>query len=333
MATLNFYSQFTASKAGKTGLSPTIDVWQVALSDGIKTQVVTGGGMTEIGRGVYRYAKTNADTTLYDYIAVAVTTDTTVDQKEIPSLWTREEADVVSVAPAETVINGISAKTAALPADPASNTQVNTRMAAADYAAPPSAAEITNAVWSAVTRTLSTYQDSAGVTTLLGRIASAINITNGRVDALASVDSATIADAVWNDPITGRATNTMGYVVSRLSGTRLTVGSLVDASGEMRAIYDDDYLAEDGRAMPLSAPPNISLTGALIKLEITAIPDTLFDGVVDSATTAHVDIPRSALSALANVSTNYRAYAILRQGASDEAHITLGYGILSVRKV
>lgn len=44
-------------------------------------------------------------------------------------------------------------------------------------------ANIASAVWSNVTRTLTSISDSAGVTTLLTRIASALNITSGKVES------------------------------------------------------------------------------------------------------------------------------------------------------
>lgn len=84
---------------------------------------------------------------------------------------------------------------------------ISTRLASASYTAPldaagtrsavglasanldtqldtlPTAAEIATAVWSAVTRTLTSISDSSGVTTLLSRIASTLNITSGKVES------------------------------------------------------------------------------------------------------------------------------------------------------
>lgn len=58
----------------------------------------------------------------------------------------------------------------------------STVMKSADYTAPPSASDIASAVWSAVTRTLTAFSDSSGITTLLSRIGDALSITGGKVD-------------------------------------------------------------------------------------------------------------------------------------------------------
>jgi hypothetical protein len=77
---------------------------------------------------------------------------------------------------------------------------ITTRLAASSYVSPPDTASIATAVWAAgtrtltgfgtlaadiwgyATRTLTAMSDSSGVTTLLGRIASALTITSGKVD-------------------------------------------------------------------------------------------------------------------------------------------------------
>jgi|LSQX01.2.fsa_nt_gb hypothetical protein len=63
--------------------------------------------------------------------------------------------------------------------------------------------DVASAVWGAATRTLTAISDSAGVTTLLSRIASALTITGGKVDvndktgfALTTVERAAIATQV-----------------------------------------------------------------------------------------------------------------------------------------
>lgn len=74
------YGAFTAAKVGKTGLTPTVDVYQITRSSGAVSQIVTGGGAYQ-----YRYA--SADLSLYDYVAWFKTTDATVDAQHTPSLW------------------------------------------------------------------------------------------------------------------------------------------------------------------------------------------------------------------------------------------------------
>lgn len=89
MVDIIFYSQFIASKVGKTSLTVTFDLWQITRSSAAVSQIVTGGSATEVGGGVYLYRLANADPTLYDYAGNFKTADTTVDAKELGSLWTQ----------------------------------------------------------------------------------------------------------------------------------------------------------------------------------------------------------------------------------------------------
>jgi hypothetical protein len=80
--TLQFDAFFTASRVGKTGLTPTVDIYRGA------TQIVTAGSATEIGGGFYTYQLAfGSVTNKNSYRAVFKTTDTTVDQQHIPALW------------------------------------------------------------------------------------------------------------------------------------------------------------------------------------------------------------------------------------------------------
>jgi len=89
MSTLIFYAQFTTSKTGTNSLTVTWDVERITRSDGARSALVTGGANSvTIGRrGLYGYVLTSADLTLYDYIATAITATSTVDQQEIPAMW------------------------------------------------------------------------------------------------------------------------------------------------------------------------------------------------------------------------------------------------------
>jgi hypothetical protein len=90
MSTLVFYAQFTASKIGKNSITVTWDIERITRSDGTRNALVTAGAnsVTVGRRGLYGYVLTNADLTLYDYVATAITADATVDVQEIPALWT-----------------------------------------------------------------------------------------------------------------------------------------------------------------------------------------------------------------------------------------------------
>jgi hypothetical protein len=116
---LTFYAFYTASKVGKTGLTVTVNVRRGT------TGVVTGGSATEVGDGLYSYTlasgSVNAEN---EYTAVFKTSDTSVDQQDIPALWVIGKAGVEDLDAA-----------------------ISTRLASASYSAPPSAGSVADAVW------------------------------------------------------------------------------------------------------------------------------------------------------------------------------------------
>ncbi len=86
-ASVIFYALYIASKVGATGLTVTVDVWEV-LRDGTSTEIVTGGSATEIGDGLYRYLLVAGSVDeAAEYIAVFKTADTSVDRRDIAALW------------------------------------------------------------------------------------------------------------------------------------------------------------------------------------------------------------------------------------------------------
>jgi hypothetical protein len=90
MTTVCFYAQFTESKVGKNSLTVTWDVERITRANGTRSALVTGGANSiTIGRrGLYGYVLADADLLTYDYIATAITADSTVDTQEVPALWT-----------------------------------------------------------------------------------------------------------------------------------------------------------------------------------------------------------------------------------------------------
>ncbi|KKN49494.1 hypothetical protein LCGC14_0642010 [marine sediment metagenome] len=78
---------FLANKVGKTGLTVTVDVYEV-VSDISWTKIVTDGAASEIASGLYAYT---IATGLVDakalYIVLFKTTDVTVTLKQIPTMW------------------------------------------------------------------------------------------------------------------------------------------------------------------------------------------------------------------------------------------------------
>lgn len=75
---------FTVAGVGQTGLTVTIDVYRVQLSDLATTQVVTGGSATALGGGLYGYRHVTSAGAYY-YYGILKTTDTSVDQQQIPA--------------------------------------------------------------------------------------------------------------------------------------------------------------------------------------------------------------------------------------------------------
>ena len=92
-----FYSHYTTDGVSETGLTVTIDVYEVTR-DGTKTQVVTDGACTEIGDGLYRYilAAGSVDAEA-EYVGVFHTATDTVDQQDIPAMWVINRANVEDI--------------------------------------------------------------------------------------------------------------------------------------------------------------------------------------------------------------------------------------------
>src|SRR5688572_21434485 len=79
---LVFYAFFTAAQQGKAGLTVTVDVYRGT------TAVVTAAAATEVGGGLYRFTLAGSNTATAEcYAAIFKTADTTVDARDVPSLW------------------------------------------------------------------------------------------------------------------------------------------------------------------------------------------------------------------------------------------------------
>ena len=87
-----FYAHYTEGGVSKTGLTVTIDVYEIAR-DGTKAQVGTDAACTEIGDGLYRYllASGSVDAAA-EYVGVFHTATTTVDCQDIPAIWVIDRA-------------------------------------------------------------------------------------------------------------------------------------------------------------------------------------------------------------------------------------------------
>mgnify|MGYP001454629813 CR=1 FL=1 len=97
-----YYAHYTEGGVNKTGLTVTIDVYEV-IRDGTATLVVNDGACTEIGAGLYRYllASSSVDAAA-EYIGVFHTATDTVDAQDIPAMW------VIDRAGTEKLDNGVA---------------------------------------------------------------------------------------------------------------------------------------------------------------------------------------------------------------------------------
>ena len=124
MATVKMLAlaQFVASKAGATGLTVTCDVDEYDVDAAtVDNAFLTAQSMTHVRNGIYRLFFDGDDTLLY--VATAKTSDSSVDQQQIPAVVVRLDR-----------VNNADALT-------------STRLAAAAYTAAPDAATVADAVW------------------------------------------------------------------------------------------------------------------------------------------------------------------------------------------
>lgn len=114
---ITFYAFFVASKVGATGLTVTIDVWELTQAGGA-TEIVTAGSASEIGDGLYKYTlSSGAVDAVGEYIAVFKTATTTVDAQHIPALWIVGRGGVENIDAAISSRNATTPPTAAAVAD------------------------------------------------------------------------------------------------------------------------------------------------------------------------------------------------------------------------
>lgn len=191
-SSLTFLALFTASKVGKTGLTPTVNVWRIQ-TDGTTTQIVTSGSATAVAKGIYRYVLSGASVTLEgEYLAVFETTDSSVDQQEVPSLWSVSRAGVENL-----------------------DATVGSRLASASYSSPPSV--------SAIRTELDT--NSTKLAQLDASISSRSTFAGGAVQSVTNPVSlsSTAVDAVLDEVLEG--TFTMRQVLRLLSSMLLGLAS------------------------------------------------------------------------------------------------------------
>ena len=92
-----FYAHYTEGGVSKTGLTVTIDVYEV-IRDGTAAQVATDAACTEVGDGLYRYILAGASVdAAAEYVGVFHTATDTVDCQDIPAIWVIDRAGLNSI--------------------------------------------------------------------------------------------------------------------------------------------------------------------------------------------------------------------------------------------
>ncbi len=256
-----FYGVFVASKVGKTSLTPTVDVDRITRSDGTIYSLVTAGSAAEIRNGLYCYRLAAADLQTYDYTCTFKTADATVDAQHVHAMWSSFPA-------------AYATELARLDA------AITTRLAAASYTTPPTAAAISDQVWDEA------IADHASAGSTGKRLTDVLPTASYTTPPTANA----VADQVWDEAIAehqtaGTTGEALAAVDSLGSGTISVVSPVAD-DGDVETYMGDDYLNEDGRALDWTAndrsawPSDIS--GATITIIIDGVAS--FTGSVVVAT-------------------------------------------------
>jgi hypothetical protein len=133
---MNYVVFFSNAGAPATGLTPTIGVYK-KVSDG--TDVTPAPTIAEIGGGFYKFAASPAEALVVRMNGGGTLAD--ADKYKVMQI-TPHDADLdaqVSTRGSQADLTAVKTRTDNLPSDPASNAQVNTRLAAANYTAPDNA--------------------------------------------------------------------------------------------------------------------------------------------------------------------------------------------------
>ena len=314
---LTFYAMFIASKVGKTGLTVTVDVLETTSG----TPIVSGGSATELAGGLYYYTLSSGSVDASGaYIAVFKTADTSVDQQHIPAIWVTDtelknlDATVSSRSTVTTAQVNAEVDTALADAGVTTtvtgriDAAVSSRLAAADYAAAPTAADVADAVWD---------EASAGHTTV-GSTGAALTAAGGAGDPW-SVSTGT-----------AYASDTFGGHVKSITPGAVTIVSPVATDGtSITLIRGDDYLNADNRALTFSGDSWPTLTGGDVALivDISGTP-TSYAGTITGAGECYVELTDTQTAALTPGAYNYDLQATLDNVTT--SIVTLVQGLLLV---
>lgn len=251
------YGHFVASKVGKTGLADvTVDIDKIEKATGTRTAVVTAGAATEGRRGYYYYRLASATPLTHDYVAIFMTADATVDQRQ-----------VAAVRP--DLAEGWAAIFAYLDA------AISTRLPTASYTAAPSAGTVADTI-------LDDEEVSAGVT-----VRQALAAAGGAADPLTNAVPGSYAQGTAGY-ILGSINPAQVTIVSPVSsdGTAITV-----VRGDDYLLTDNRALTFTGATWPSITGASIALkvnfSGAIMSYTGTVTAaDSCYVELTDTQTAA-----------------------------------------------
>ena len=312
MATVKMLAlaQFVASKAGATGLTVTCDVDEYDVDAAtVDNAFLTAQSMTHVRNGIYRLFFDGDDTLLY--VATAKTSDSSVDQQQIPAVVVRldrvNNADALTSSRLATASYTTAPDSTAIQAASAAALTAYDAATAADVAgiSVPSVASVADAVWDEATADHST----------IGSTGAALAAAGGAGDPWSSVASA-------------YPSGTFGDIVYRINPAQVTVTSPVATDGtSITVIRGDDYLNTDGRALTFSGATWPTLTGGAVALIVDIYGTvTNYAGTVTAATACYVELTDTQTGALTPGAYNYDLQATLSSGSV----VTLVQGLLLV---
>lgn len=211
----------------------------------------------------------------------------------LTAAYDNAKSDVLTpLAVVDGIVDEIKAKTDNLPANPASQTNldvaVSTRLATASYSVPPSAGDIAAAVWGATTRTLTSF--GSLVADVWGYLTRTLTSSGGGASAQEVWEYGTreLTDTRMinlDAPVSGAIA-----AISVLNGLQVTYLGPMIPGGNAEVICGDDYTLADGRALSWNVNNLPDLTGAVLTFTCGEIEkDAILVGSVISVELVRAD--------------------------------------------
>lgn len=325
-----FYAWFSSGGTAKTGLTATINIARGSTG----TSVVSAGAMTQVSSttapGWYRYILAAASTAnADDYIAVASTTDTSVDQVNLPCYW--------SVG--QTWVNRVDATLSTIAASAAASVWGTLT------AALTTGSTIGKLLADNVNATISSRQASGSAVTLpTGTGVGQINLSAGNVSLTAVEHTSIAADvqtgltaqgytttrASYLDVLSNLLTNIWAYATNQINPAGATVGARIinnlDATVSSRQAAGATVALAAGEHTAITADVQSGLTAQGYTATRASYLDTL-NGIVSAIWSYLASAATVAGSIGKRIADNLDAVVSSRVGTSsyvapDNASIT-----------